>query len=70
MIAATVAIYRQAPPLPRRMMDSSGATVMTRHDVGALLMAWDFLAKLRAQRGIQLASSPKGPAPLEQPIPD
>jgi len=37
---------------------------------GALLMAWDFLAKLRAQRGIQPTSSPKIPAPLKQPIPD
>ena len=37
---------------------------------GALLMAWDFVAKLRAQRGVQPASRPKGPAPLQQPLPD
>jgi len=37
---------------------------------GALLMAWDFLAKLRAQRGTQPALTPSGPAPLEQPLPD
>jgi nitric oxide reductase subunit B len=38
--------------------------------LGALLMAWDFVAKLRVQRGSQPASNPKGPAPLQQPIPD
>lgn len=38
--------------------------------LGALLMAWDFVAKLRMQRGNQPASNPKGPAPLGQPVPD
>ncbi|HJR33035.1 MAG TPA: cbb3-type cytochrome c oxidase subunit I, partial [Pseudomonas sp.] len=35
MTAATVATYRQAPPLPQRMVDGSGATVMTRTDIVA-----------------------------------
>ena len=37
--------------------------------LGALLMAWDFVTKLRAQRSTQPASRPKGPAPLQQPLP-
>jgi len=28
------------------------------------------VAKLRAQRSVQPASRPKGPAPLQQPLPD
>ena len=35
MIVATVATYRQAAPLPERMLDAAGATVMTRADIVA-----------------------------------
>lgn len=35
MTVATVATYRQAAPLPQRMVDAAGATVMTRADIVA-----------------------------------